>query len=329
MIAITPLEHTGHLATTGEGGDANPAAVYLAGLSASGRRTMRQALDAVAALLSNGQADALAFPWERLRYQHLVAIREYLAEQGYKPATVNKYLAALRGVLRAAWKMGRMSAEAYHRAASVEGVRGSVVPTGRELTPGELAALATVCATDPSPAGPRDAAILGLMATGGLRRAEVVALDLADIDLESGRVVVRGKGNKERTVWLVNGALTALRDWVAVRGIDPGPLFVPVNKGGVIRLGHRLTTQAVYKMLQKRAAQAGVQPFTPHDLRRTFVSQLLAAGVDIAIVARMAGHASVETTARYDRRPEEAKRQAAERLHLPYTGWTPCIVDRS
>lgn len=324
MSGITPIP-TANLATGGERTE-NPAAVYLAGLAPTGRRTMRQALDAVAALLTHGRADAFTMPWHELRYQHLVAIREYLVEQGYKPATVNKYLAALRGVLRAAWLMGQMDANDYQRAAAVEGVRGSTVPAGRELTPGELAALATVCATDPSPAGPRDAAILGLMVTGGLRRAEVVALDLADVDLETGRVLVRGKGRKERTVYLVNGALTALRDWVAVRGNEPGPLFVPIAKGGIIRLGQRMTPQAIYKMLQKRATQAGVPPFTPHDLRRTFVSQLLAAGVDIAIVARMAGHASVETTARYDRRPEEAKREAAARLHLPYTGWRPETV---
>jgi site-specific recombinase XerD len=73
-------------------------------------------------------------------------------------------------------------------------------------------------------------------------------------------------------------------------------------------------------MLQKRAHEARVKSFSPHDLRRTFVSDLLDAGADIATVAKMAGHASVNTTARYDRRPEDAKRKASGLLHVPYRG---------
>jgi len=63
---------------------------------------------------------------------------------------------------------------------------------------------------------------------------------------------------------------------------------------------------------------AGVKPFTPHDLRRTFVRRLLDAGADIAIVAKMADHSNIQTTARYDRRPEEAKQRTAKLLHIPY-----------
>jgi integrase/recombinase XerD len=300
--------------------DQNPAAVYLASLRAdTGRRTMRQVLNLVAGLLSGGEADALTYPWHTLRFQHVVALRSRLS-QAYKPATVNKVLAALRGVLRVAWQLGQMTAEDYHKTASVRSVRAETIPAGRELSQGEISALISACERDPSPAGVRDAAIIALMYACGLRRAEVVSLDLADYDATSGRLIIRGKGGKERTAWLSNGAARAMSDWLAVRGDAPGALFVAIRKNGRIFGLSRMTPKTIYKMLEKRARQAGVAHFSPHDLRRTFISDLLDAGADVVTVARMAGHANVATTARYDRRTEEAKRKAANLLHVPYRG---------
>ncbi len=165
----------------------------------------------------------------------------------------------------------------------------------------------------------RDAAILGVLATCGVRRAELVTIDRVDMDTDSGKIVIRGgKGGKDRTVYASNGALEALGDWLAVRGDDAGALFNPVNKGGRILHGRRMTAQAIYNLLAKRGKQAGLPEFSPHDLRRTFVGDLLDRGVDIATVAKLAGHSDVKTTARYDRRPEATKREAAGKLHFPY-----------
>jgi site-specific recombinase XerD len=299
--------------------DHNAAAIYLTSLnSESGRRTMRQALNVCAGLLSTN-ADALTFAWHEVRFQHVTAIRSRLTEV-YKPATVNKMLAALRGVLKSAWQAGQMNAEDFHKAASVKGVKNDTLPAGRELTSGEISALMADCASDTTNAGARDAAIIGLMYSCGLRREEVVTLDLADYETESGRLVVKGKGNKERAAWLTGGAARAVADWLTVRGADPGALFVAVNKSGRIVNYKNMTPKVIYNMLAKRASEAGVKSFSPHDMRRTFVSDLLDAGADITTVSKMAGHASVTTTARYDRRPEEAKRKAASLLHVPYMG---------
>lgn len=297
--------------------DQNPAAVYLAGLSASGRRSQRQALNVIAELLTNNY-DAFACDWSAVRFQHTTFIRSQLQEK-YAPATTNKMLCALRKTLKAAWQLDQMTAEDYHKAASIGSVNGETIPAGRELSAGEIAALLGVCENDPTPAGARDAAVLAVMYASGLRREEIVNLDLDDYNQESGRLVVSGKRRKDRTAYLLNGASRALNDWLDVRNLEPGPLFMPINKAGVVQ-HRRMSTQAIYKLLIKRALRAGVDDFSPHDLRRTFVSDLLDAGADIAIVAKMAGHASVNTTARYDRRPEQAKMKAAQRLHVPYHG---------
>lgn len=298
----------------------HPAVVYLASLSEGSRRTMFQALDTMARLFSGGRLDAFMINWAALRYQHTAAIRALLVER-YKPATANKMLSALRQVLYHAWQLGLMTAEEYQRARSIPGVVGDVLPAGRDLSAGELAALMAACENDPTPAGARDAAIIALMYATGVRRSSVVRLNLADYESATGTLRVRqAKRNKEYLAYVAqDGAQRAIADWLAVRGAETGPLFWPITKGGTL-IPRRMSTQAVYNLLIKRARQAGVEHFSPHDLRRTLAGDLLDAGADIVTVQRILGHASVDTTARYDRRPEEVKRKAANLIHVPYRG---------
>ena len=277
--------------------DRHPAKVFLARLSAGSRRTMRDALDTIAGLLTSRRCDAETLDW-------------------YAPATANKMLSALRGILRECWRLGQMEAEPYQRAVDVESVKGEKLPRGRALTIGEVTALFQ--ALDIALADARDAAIMALLYGAGLRRSELVMLNREDYEAETGSLTLRGgKGNKDRLVYAATGSLEALNAWLQHRGDEPGPLFWPVNKGGRMQQ-RRMTDQAVLLMLRKQAAQAGVRQFSPHDLRRTFISHLLERGVDLSVVQRLAGHSQVTTTARYDRRGEEAKRKAAELLTVPY-----------
>jgi integrase len=105
--------------------------------------------------------------------------------------------------------------------------------------------------------------------------------------------------------------------WLDQRGPGDGPLFARIRAGGRLT-AERLTAQAVLDILRRRCAQAGVPPCSPHDLRRSMISDLLDAGADISTVQRLAGHAQVTTTQRYDRRGEAAKRRAAGLLQVPY-----------
>jgi hypothetical protein len=171
--------------------DRHPVCVYVVGLAPGSRRTQTAALRIIAQLVG-AEATEMTLPWWRLDFAHTSAIRSKLAER-FAPATGNRMLAALRGVLRAAFKLGLMSADQMTRACSIDPVRGSRVQKGRALSQGELRALFTAC--DPKTAGgARNAALLGLLYGGGLRRAEVVALDLADFDGDSGAITVKGSG---------------------------------------------------------------------------------------------------------------------------------------
>jgi len=298
--------------------DQNPAAVYLTSLeSAHSRRAMANALRRILALLPDvAGVDVLRFAWHRLTYAHVTAIRAALLASACKPATVNQSLAALRRVLREAWRLGLLADADFHRAVDVRDVTNHQLPAGRVAGHGELVALFAACKADPSPAGARDAALLAVLFGAGLRRAEAVALDVADIEAD-GRLLVRcGKGRKPRELFLANGSFRAVQRWLEVRGVEAGPLFVRIGKGGRVT-AERITTQAVRHILGERGKAAGVV-LRPHDARRTFVTCLLDAGADVLVVSRLAGHSNPATTSRYDRRGDEAKRRAVETLAIPF-----------
>jgi|SRR5581483_280881 site-specific recombinase XerD len=312
----------------------NPAAVYLAGLpSAHSQRTMRAALNNIA-VIDGARPDIrlvadrrgkptrrdltyLSYNWAALRFQHITAIRARLTEL-YQPASVNKMLTALRGVLAAAYALEMISAEDYQRAVRVKGVKAKPGSPGRTLNKREIKALVRACKADDSPAGARDLALIAVLYMGGLRPSELVAATLEDYEQASGRLVVRQtEGRKARTVYVQGRAKLAVEVWLITRDLWPGPLFCTINKAG--RLSDQgLTTQAVYKLLKKRGEQAGIRECSAHILRRTCIANLLKNGVDLVTVARLVGHSSVYTTARYAQPSEEMLRKAVGVLRFPF-----------
>lgn len=308
--------------------DRHPLAVYLAGLSSpNSRRAMKTALAEVAALLSGGRQGVLTFPWAAMRHQHVQAVRAALVQK-HAPATVNLALCGIRGVLRSCWRLGLLTADEFERAADVRRVRGQRVLRGRALSAGEVGALFDAAEKRGGPAAIRDAAILAVMFGVGLRRTEVVDLRVEDLrpvvdDADALELVVRGKGDKQRLVYLGNGSKAAVEDWLAVRGSEPGPLFLAISKSGDIRRGSPMTAQALYTLLRRYQQGARIAPFSPHDARRTLISELWDRGVDGSTIAEIAGHASVTTTAKYDRRGERRKKTALSAVHVPYVRRQP------
>ncbi len=288
----------------------DPVYAYIDSLSPASQEAVWKRLRTVARLFAI--PDAATFPWHHLRAAQVARIRQRLMQpygpinKRAAPATVNLTLAVFRGIAREARNANAMSDEEYRRVCEVKADKGERLARGRARP------------RDTGPAGVRDAAMLAALYTGGLRRSELAALALDDyIPAPPALRILHGKNDKQRVVPIPASA-AALDRWVAVRGREPGALFVPIDQAGRIAGdGAGMSAHAIYKMLNKRARQAGVPPLTPHDMRRTFVGDLLTAGNDISAVQRMAGHASVTTTQRYDRRGDEVMRRAADTLHFP------------
>lgn len=292
----------------------HPASVYLSSLSPGSRPAMKQALDAIAQILTSNQCDALTLDWAALRYKHTALLRGILMEK-YAPATANKMLSALRRVLKEALRLEFMDARDFERAVDIANIKVSTELKGRCLSEAEIDALMQVCFADPTPIGFRDAALIAILRGAGLRRGEVVNLNLSDLHV-SAMKVRNAKGGKDRTVYLPDGALPIVEDWLEIRGRKAGALLCHINKSGAVTL-RQLTPQAVLFILEKRGAEAGVTNFSAHDFRRTFISDLLDSGTDIVTVQKLAGHASPELTSRYDRRGEEVKQRAVQAIIVP------------
>jgi len=306
--------------------DHNPAAVYLSRLTTENSRYgMRWCLNLAASILSSGQSDCLSLDWTKMRYQHLAALKSKLIspnptptkEKPYSVGTANMILSGVKGVIREAWKMGLIEDPDFLRITAEPNLRGESLPAGRALTKNEIKSLFQVCKSNGGVGGIRDTAILAVMLGAGLRRTEVADLGLEDwLSEDCVLVVRRGKGRRPREVPISKQVNRAISIWVDLRGKDEGPLFTKIHVGDVIYMGG-LRPAAIYSILERRCIEAMIEKVSPHDCRRTYITNLLANGNDLASVAKLAGHRSVETTAIYDRRGLESLREAAESLELP------------
>ena len=142
---------------------------------------MRQALDTIATMLAN--ADALTCPWGKVQYQHATAIRSQLAEK-YASSTANKMLSALRCRAQGGLAAGPDGCGGLPQGGQLVAHPGREPPGRPGVTRGELQALMDACAADFRAVGVRDAAIIGLLYSCGLRVGELCSLDLADLDRE-------------------------------------------------------------------------------------------------------------------------------------------------
>jgi integrase/recombinase XerC len=161
----------------------------------------------------------------------------------------------------------------------------------------------------PAWAAARDAAMLELFYSSGLRLSELAALNVADVDTFSETVRVVGKGRKERIVPVGQVALKALQQYRFVANVQAGPLFLS-------KLKKRMSTRSIWLMLRKHLAQTSIQlRVSPHKLRHSFATHLLDNGADLRSVQTLLGHANLSTTQIYTHVTMERVKKAYDDAH--------------
>ena len=211
-------------------------------------------------------------PWHLLRREDLQVIRDWAGET-LSPDSQRRALGAMRSAMRNCIAPDTEFETAP--AALVSGLRPLVRNTiaARIFTSRAARLLLDVCRDDSGSAGSRDAALISLMLLAGLRRGEIVRLDISDFDQDENCLRVRSRRGFLRLVYLEGQCRGDLEDWIALRGGAAGPLFMPINAHGVFNTAG-LSPSAVNLILTRRCQQAGAAGITPRDLRRRFLWQL-------------------------------------------------------
>jgi integrase/recombinase XerD len=264
------------------------------GLSRNTLEAYRTDLLQLGQFLERGGLDAL-----RVGHDELTAFLAELADGAdgrppASPATLQRKTACLRSFYRHLRREERIEHDPTARLRAPR--KAQRLP--KVLARGEVDRLLAQPIGD-TPAALRDRALLELMYACGLRATEAIELEVGDVDLDAGLLRARGKGAKERLVPIGRSAVHALRLWLA-RG---RPLLVGERlepRLFVNRRGGGLTRQGLYKVVQRHAKSAGLdKKMSPHTLRHTFATHLLAGGCDLRALQEMLGHADIATTQIY------------------------------
>jgi integrase/recombinase XerD len=280
------------------------------GLSRNTLEAYRNDLQQFGAWLSDRGSSALD-----VTYAELTAFVGRLADGDGKgrvaaPATVQRKVACLRSFYRHLRREGLLDRDPTAELRAPRG--GNKLP--QVLSRAEVKRLLE-SPRGTEPRALRDRALLELMYACGLRASEAIGLEVSDLDLDEGILRARGKGPKERLVPIGREAVSAARAYlqrgrpVLVGDRAEDRVFVNSRGGG-------LTRQGLYKIVQRHAAHAGLQgKMSPHTLRHTFATHLLAGGCDLRSVQEMLGHADIATTQIYTHLSAERLKDAYYEAH--------------
>jgi integrase len=278
----------------------NPATIYLSKWSerSDTYRTMRNALVRLVNVLRESPQDVELFPWHELRYEDVRSLAAELADEEFKPPTINQSLSALRGVLEAAWRLGMLPDDAYRRI-EIENVSGNSERAGRALPPEEMSVIVSSLSTTE----PLAAAAIAILAGAGLRRVELVRLVCSDYDPVTKRLTATGKRNKRRSIPVGDRWQAPIERWWSTKAL----------RDKLFDFGERDARRKVSYITETFCKTHKIPVFTPHDLRRTFGTHVEKTS-GIAMAQQLLGHTNIQTTTLYVRINEERERAAVKDL---------------
>lgn len=256
------------------------------------------------------------FPWHCTTEAMATRFRELVVEYYASPKSSENLLGVLRSLLRECAAADLISLEWRERLLECLPVRSRPRPqAGREIDEAEVVQLLGWMTAGERPIDMRDAAMVAVLLSTGMRASELVDLDLDDWDPETRHLRVRrAKGGGGYDTWLHPALVPLLERWLAARGSQPGPLFCSARGSEV-----RLTSKAWGPRLTRQAKRAGLsRALTSHDFRRTFITRMLREGNDPFTIKRIVGHRNVSSTLIYDRRTKTEDRAAVDDLAFPH-----------
>ena len=297
----------------------NPAEVYLNSLdSAVSRRNCGFALDNLCVRL--GAKNARLFKWENISYTTILHLKRLLSDDGLTPTSINHYLTIFKGACLNAWRLDIIDTDTLMRIKDVKRLKGHTVPKGRALSSKELNKLINNQYGTSNEIGLRDSTIIAVCYGGGLRRSEITTLNLQDY--ANGALTVTGKGNKQSVVYLPDFSQNLVDSWHLLLNKNAAycgeknktlPIFPHVKSSGCIST-KPLSPRTIGDIIERRRIACNVAPFTPHDLRRTYATNLIDQGIDLFTVQKMMRHAGIETTRIYDMRAANVQADAIKKL---------------
>ena len=249
--------------------------------------------------------------WENIDRQAIMRYLLDLQEKRYAPTTRARKLAAARSLFKFLTNEGMIKEDPTHNLESLS--VGRSLPKPISIT--QVRALLEQPGKHDTPEAKRDEAMLQLLYASGMRVSELMALNIADVNLIDGDVRCFGKGKKERLIPIHPQAIKVIEEYLAkarpqlVRSNEEKALFLN-------RRGERLTRQGFWQILKQYAKNAGITvPVTPHTLRHSFATHMLSGGADLRAVQELLGHANISTTQIYTHLTSEHVKRTYEKSH--------------